>query len=73
MLGNRTIGIGMDYSPTSKQAVKWMVDHLIRSGDTVILIHVLSGKGDHGEKVLWGGTGSHMYNFCVMHHIMLLC
>ncbi|KAJ3700302.1 hypothetical protein LUZ61_004007 [Rhynchospora tenuis] len=54
----RTIGIGMDYSPTSKQAVQWTIDHLVRSGDTVILIHVVSGKSDHGEKVLWGDSGS---------------
>jgi nucleotide-binding universal stress UspA family protein len=62
----RIIGIGMDYSSTSKQAVKWTIDHLVRSGDTVILIHVLSGKGDHGEKVLWGNTGSRPYNFCTI-------
>lgn len=64
MSKGRTIGIGMDYSPTSKQAVQWTVDHLVRSGDTVILIHVVSGKGDHGDqKVLWGDTGSRPYNF----------
>jgi nucleotide-binding universal stress UspA family protein len=73
MSQNRTIGIGMDYSPTSKQAVKWTIDHLVRIGDTVILIHVLSGKGDHGEKVLWGDTGSRLYNFCAFYHKMLLC
>jgi hypothetical protein len=35
-----TIAIGMDYSPSSKAAVKWAADNLLKTGDRVVLIHV---------------------------------
>ncbi|KAK1263367.1 hypothetical protein QJS04_geneDACA017508 [Acorus gramineus] len=58
MGGNRTVGIGMDYSPTSKQAVRWVVDNLVDGGDRIVLIHVQSSKSDHAKKKLWEDTGS---------------
>ncbi|ONK61296.1 uncharacterized protein A4U43_C08F28230 [Asparagus officinalis] len=58
MGGNRTVGIGMDYSPTSKSAVRWVVDNLVGEGDRIILIHVLSTKSDSPQKKLWGDKGS---------------
>ncbi|OAY85291.1 Universal stress protein A-like protein [Ananas comosus] len=58
MGGNRTVGIGMDYSPTSKLAVQWTVDNLVRSGDRIVLIHVHSGKGDPAQKQLWDDKGT---------------
>ncbi|XP_072958272.1 universal stress protein PHOS32-like [Typha angustifolia] len=57
MGGERTVGIGMDYSPTSKLAVQWAVDNLVRSDDLIILIHVHSSKGEHTMKNLWESTG----------------
>ncbi|MQM23026.1 hypothetical protein Taro_056087 [Colocasia esculenta] len=58
MGGDRVIGVGMDYSPMSKSAVKWAVDNLADAGDRIVLIHVHSGKSDHSQKKLWEGTGS---------------
>jgi hypothetical protein len=37
----RTIGIAMDYSPSSKAATRWVVGNLVKAGDRIILIHVL--------------------------------
>ncbi|KAJ3695953.1 hypothetical protein LUZ60_001330 [Juncus effusus] len=54
----RTIGIGMDYSPSSKSAVQWAIDNLVKSGDTIILIHAVSGKKNQVDKTLWGDSGS---------------
>ena len=56
----RTIGLGMDYSPSSKAAVKWAVDNLVKAGDRIILIHVLPKGADASHKELWKSTGSRM-------------
>lgn len=53
-----TIGLGMDYSPSSKAAVKWAVDNLVKAGDRIILIHVLPKGADASHKELWKDTGS---------------
>ncbi|KAI7745426.1 hypothetical protein M8C21_011367 [Ambrosia artemisiifolia] len=54
----RTIGIAMDYSTTSKTALKWAVDNLIGPGDTVVVLLVLSPKSDPVNKQLFEDTGS---------------
>ncbi|KAH7849835.1 hypothetical protein Vadar_023623 [Vaccinium darrowii] len=54
----RTVGIGMDYSPTSKSALRWAIDNLIDPGDLIIIIHVLSPKSDPTNKKLFEDTGS---------------
>ena len=55
----RTIGIAMDYSPSSKAATKWVVQNLVKAGDRIILIHVLhKGAGGATHKGLWKSTGS---------------
>ncbi|XP_043695909.1 universal stress protein PHOS34-like [Telopea speciosissima] len=55
----RTIGLGMDYSPTSKAALRWVIDNLVQGDqDRLILIHVRSSKSDHDQKKLWGDSGS---------------
>ena len=48
----------MDYSPTSKAAVRWAIDNLVDAGDRIVLIHVQSGKSDSAQKQLWEETGS---------------
>ncbi|XXG81745.1 hypothetical protein AAC387_Pa09g2316 [Persea americana] len=58
MDGNRTVGIGMDDSASSKSALRWAIDNLVDSGDRIILIHVHSSKADHPQKMLWESTGS---------------
>lgn len=55
----RTVGIAMDYSATSKLALKWAINNLIEAGDLIIIIHVLSSKDDHPtNKLLFEDTGS---------------
>ncbi|KAF2290510.1 hypothetical protein GH714_014189 [Hevea brasiliensis] len=54
----RTVGIGMDYSPTSKAALRWVAENLIDPGDRIILIQVQPPKADHTRKQLFEATGS---------------
>ncbi|CAD6249319.1 unnamed protein product [Miscanthus lutarioriparius] len=54
----RTIGMGMDYSPSSKAAARWAVDDLLKAGDRIILVHVLPKGADASHKELWKSTGS---------------
>jgi uncharacterized Zn ribbon protein len=54
----RTVAIGMDYSPSSKAAAKWAADNLLKTGDRVVLIHVLSKGAGASHKELWTNTGS---------------
>ncbi|CAI9110301.1 OLC1v1010301C1 [Oldenlandia corymbosa var. corymbosa] len=56
--GNRTVGIGMDYSPISKSALRWAISNLVDEGDVLIIIHVVSPKVDTANKQLFGDTGS---------------
>ncbi|XP_062220444.1 universal stress protein PHOS32-like [Phragmites australis] len=53
----RTIGMGMDYSPSSKAAARWAVDNLVKAGDRIVLIHVLPKGADASHKELWKSTG----------------
>ncbi|VAI49850.1 unnamed protein product [Triticum turgidum subsp. durum] len=56
--GKRTIGLAMDYSPSSKAATRWVVENLVKAGDRIILIHVLPKGADASHKGLWKSTGS---------------
>jgi nucleotide-binding universal stress UspA family protein len=59
MSGERYIGVALDYSPSSKYALKWTLDNILRPNDHVIVVVVnkemlLEG----GTAVLWGKTGT---------------
>ncbi|KAF5206539.1 Adenine nucleotide alpha hydrolases-like superfamily protein [Thalictrum thalictroides] len=56
MGGARRVGIGMDYSPSSKSALQWAVDNLVNGEDhQIIIIDVQSPKSEY---ILWEDTGS---------------
>jgi len=58
MAKTRTIGVAMDFSPTSKLALRWAVDNLINHGDQIILINVQPPQAHHTRKELFEDTGS---------------
>ncbi|KAJ4873710.1 Adenine nucleotide alpha hydrolases-like superfamily protein [Raphanus sativus] len=58
MVKARTVGVGMDYSPTSKSALRWTAENLLDDGDTIILIHVQPQNAEHTRKILFEETGS---------------
>lgn len=63
----RTVGVGMDYSPNSKAALRWAADNLIDSGDLIILIHVQPPNADHTRKQLFEDTGSRNWLGLIMY------
>ncbi|CAA2998077.1 universal stress A [Olea europaea subsp. europaea] len=58
MMKARSVGIGMDYSPTSKSALNWAINNLIDEGDQIVVVHVVSPKADPTNKQLFEDTGS---------------
>nr|ABK22475.1 unknown [Picea sitchensis]ABK23200.1 unknown [Picea sitchensis]ACN40676.1 unknown [Picea sitchensis] len=59
MPGDRSIGIAVDYSPSSKSALKWALDNLADKGDRVVVIHINQNKEpESGQSQLWDKAGS---------------
>ncbi|XP_020234148.1 universal stress protein PHOS32 [Cajanus cajan] len=54
----RTVGVAVDFSATSKLALRWAVDNLINRGDQIILINVQPPQSHHTRKELFEDTGS---------------
>ncbi|KAJ6871747.1 universal stress protein PHOS32 [Populus alba x Populus x berolinensis] len=60
MPGDRNLGVAMDFSPSSKNALKWAIDNLVDDGDTLYLINVNSNSLDESRNKLWAESGSHI-------------
>ncbi|PRQ43078.1 putative universal stress protein A [Rosa chinensis] len=58
MVKDRRIGVAMDFSKSSKNALQWAVDNLVDKGDTLCIIHINSNKVDESRNVLWAKSGS---------------
>ncbi|CAH9083498.1 unnamed protein product [Cuscuta europaea] len=60
MAKTRSIGVAMDYSATSKLALRWAIENLIDEGDRMTIIHAVSpnSKADPTNKQLFQDTGS---------------
>ncbi|KAK8572073.1 hypothetical protein V6N13_047692 [Hibiscus sabdariffa] len=55
----RKIGVAMDFSPSSKNALKWAMENVIRKGDQLILVTVRpEGHCEKAEMQPWEVTGS---------------
>ncbi|GLJ42218.1 hypothetical protein SUGI_0874010 [Cryptomeria japonica] len=59
MSGDRKVGVAVDYSSSSKYALKWALDNLADKGDHVVILHVHNNKGaETGQSQLWEKSGS---------------
>lgn len=77
MSEHRTIGIGMDYSPSSKTALKWAVENIARAGDHIVLIHTQPHESHSAQKQLWEEEGSrwctYTFFFSFFKNILISC
>lgn len=53
----------MDFSKSSKLALKWAIDNLADKGDFLYIIHIKSSGLDESRDALWISQGSREYPF----------
>lgn len=59
MSPNRSIGLALDYSASSKYALKWAVENVVREGDQLVVLVVHKEiDEDNGQYQLFGKYGS---------------
>ncbi|GAB4856824.1 hypothetical protein Ancab_014742 [Ancistrocladus abbreviatus] len=54
----KTVGVAIDFSKSSKQALQWAIDNFAEKGVTLYIIHVRPQSLDESRNLLWAKSGS---------------
>ncbi|KAI9124282.1 hypothetical protein K1719_005582 [Acacia pycnantha] len=58
MVKDQKIGVALDFSKSSKNALKWALDNLADKGDIIYIIHINPNSLDESRNQLWAQSGS---------------
>ncbi|KAK7390464.1 hypothetical protein VNO78_25770 [Psophocarpus tetragonolobus] len=58
MAKDRTIGVALDFSKSSKYALKWALENLADKGDTIYVLHINHSSKAESQHLLWAKNGS---------------
>eukprot|EP00262_Sarcandra_glabra_P018272 TRINITY_DN6491_c0_g3_i2.p1 TRINITY_DN6491_c0_g3~~TRINITY_DN6491_c0_g3_i2.p1 ORF type:complete len:164 (+),score=24.52 TRINITY_DN6491_c0_g3_i2:115-606(+) len=72
MGGDRKIGVALDFSKSSKVALKWAIDNLVDKGDTLFLLHIKADEGNEMRHQLWAKSGSPLIPFMEFRDLNLM-
>lgn len=67
MVEDRKVGVAIDFSKNSKNALKWAIVNMADKGDTFYLIHINSNSSDESRNKLFAKSGSREFSIFEIH------
>ncbi|KAJ7299833.1 hypothetical protein O6H91_21G065400 [Diphasiastrum complanatum] len=71
-MGERRVGVAMDFSPSSKYALNWAIDNIAREGDSLFVVMVARKNPEVEDAHLWMDSGSPLIPLCELDEASLM-